>query len=164
MVLFFAVISASIDAYLAGVAYNTFRKMSLKQVIYAGSFTFFACVLAMSIAEVFLKYERTVEIVGGLILVFFGLRYLISYFSRSRTIGSSASDVTMLGLAVSADAACVSASFVGQSVLLCSSLMCAFHTLFLYVSSITVKRIKAFDKLSMLSGAFLIILGMIRIF
>ncbi len=162
MVLFFIVISVSIDAYAAGLAYNLVQKMSLKETLYAGSFTFFACVVAMLFKKSLSGYEYFFDLIGAAVLIFIGLNYLFDYFFCKKTKESKIG-ITALGLSISVDAAIAAASMNGIGIIQCSLLMFLCHTLFLYLSVLTVKPLKVFAELKAFAGVFLMCLGINKI-
>jgi len=160
MVLFLSVVSASFDAYFASLAFCVAKRLKSGEILYAGSFTFVACFIAMTLVDFFAKYSYWIEVVGGVILIFFGTRYvfhaMLGYKNKLKVTNS---DVTMLGISVSLDAACISATLTDENVLLCSILMCIFHTLFIYFGSVTSKLLRSIERLSLLSGLFLVFMG-----
>lgn len=162
MVLFFIIISVSIDAYAAGLAYNLARKMSLGEALYAGSFTFFACVIAMLLRKNISRYESLLDIVGALILIFIGFKYIADYFFGEKKSNAKIG-ITMLGLSVSADAAIAAATMTDIGIIECSLLMFLCHTMFLYLSVVTVKPLKVFKELKLFAGVFLAFLGINKI-
>ena len=169
MILLTTVLAVSVDAYLAGLAYNLNRKLSKKEVLYAGSFTFFSCYIALLLRESLSRFALLVDLVGALIFIFLGAKnYLGStmqkrLFSRGMVIDR---EVWMLGLAVSADGAIACLAFSVQLIYMpiYALLMCVGHTLFLALSTLTVRLIKLATSVSIISSVALIGLGIYKLF
>lgn len=73
-------IATSIDALAVGITFAFLRVNMILPVIMIGIVTFIISVVGVKIGNKFgNKYERKAEVVGGLILIFMGLKILLEY-------------------------------------------------------------------------------------
>ena len=73
-------IATSIDALAVGVTFAFLNVNILKAVIAIGVVTFFLCVWGVKIGNVFgNKYEKKAGILGGVILIFMGIKILLEH-------------------------------------------------------------------------------------
>ena len=167
MVLFFTVIAVSIDAYLASLAYNLKKPLNFFEVLYAASFTFFVCLIALTLSDAFIEHLSVVKEVSALIFIFIGIKNYIGIFQKKPLMDESQpKELWLLGLAVSADAglACLSIQVNAAFLPLYAAVMFAAHFFFLLLGAVTVRLISIINKLSVLSGVFLIAFGVFKLF
>ena len=159
-------LAVSVDAYLAGFAYCVKRKLTFFQTLYAGSFTFFICVIALVLGDAYLKESVIFEYLGAFLFLFIGFKnYFGSFKEEGLMKTSSAENPTLLGLAVSVDAgvACLAYSVKGMMIFPYAFVMFAGHFLFLLLGSLTAKLLFFVKKVSFLSGVFMIFLGIMKL-
>lgn len=73
-------IATSIDALAVGVSFACIQVKLWSSVLIIGTITFLFSVLGVKIGNVFgSKYEKSAEIVGGIILIFIGLKILLEH-------------------------------------------------------------------------------------
>ena len=73
-------IATSIDALAVGITFAFLKTNILLASIVIGIITFVVCVIGVKIGNKFGdKYERKAEVVGGLILIFMGLKILLEH-------------------------------------------------------------------------------------
>ena len=73
-------IATSIDALAVGITFAFFKVNMVIATIMIGIVTFAICVIVVKIGNKFGdKYERKAEVVGGLILIFMGIKILLEH-------------------------------------------------------------------------------------
>ena len=73
-------IATSIDALAVGVSFACIQVKLWSSVLIIGTITFLFSVLGVKIGNVFgSKYEKSAEIIGGIILIFIGLKILLEH-------------------------------------------------------------------------------------
>ena len=73
-------IATSIDALAVGITFAFFKVNMVIATIMIGIVTFAICVIGVKIGNKFGdKYERKAEVVGGLILIFMGIKILLEH-------------------------------------------------------------------------------------
>lgn len=162
MVLFFAIISVSVDAYFAGLAYNLHKKLTFSETLFAGMFTLLMCLIAGAFRALIEAVGNWINAVGGLLLIGIGIGYIKDYFAGNDSCGNKRT-LTALGLSIGVDAAIACAAMTEINFIACSILLFMFHTFFIYLSTLTVKPLKVFRGLTVASGVFLIFLGINRL-
>ncbi len=159
-------LAVSVDAFVAGLAYNLKRKMNLMEVIYAGSFTFIACLLALLLGKVLLPLMPFVNLIGALVFICLGIR---NFYYRDdevfNSVKSGDSSVALLGIAVATDAAiaCLTINLCFSQMPLYALVMCLGHTLFLGLSRLCVRIKSVSYGFSIISGVSLIVIGVLRL-
>ncbi len=159
------VFSASIDAYLAGVAYCLKKRLTFWQILYAGSFTFFVS-LAMLFLSAYLKGIAFANYLSAFIFIFIGYKNYLSIYEKEDLLKSNVQDnSTLLGVGVSIDAgvACLAIPASGFNIFLYAFEMSLGHFLFLLFGSITVRAIKMIKGASFVSGVLMILLGIVKL-
>ncbi len=167
MVLFFTVIAVSIDAYLASLAYNLKKPLKFYEVLYAASFTFLICLISLTLNDAFIEHLSVVKEISALIFIFIGVKNYLSIFRKKPLMDESGpKELWLLGLAVSADAglACLSIEVTAAYLPFYAFVMFAAHFFFLLMGAVTVRLISVINKLSVLSGVFLIAFGIFKLF
>lgn len=166
MVLFFTVIAVSLDAYLAGLAYNLKRKMTLPETIYVASFTFFVCVIAFTLNFGLIESLPFVKEAGAGIFVYIGAKnYLGRFAPRGIARRREPKELWLVGLAVSADAGLASLSLpvpAEWAIPVYAFFMFVAHLGFLILGSATVRLIGVMERLSSYSGAIMIAIGVYK--
>lgn len=180
MVFLFTVISVSVDAYAAGLAYNLGKRLTFSETVYAGFYTFVACLLAAALRDAALNGVAALSAIGGILLMLLGVNciagqlsesflshaygYAKNPFSANCVCGEKRdSGVTALGISVSVDAAAATVAMRGTGAFECAFMMFVFHTFFLRIGALSAKPLKLFGGVTYFSGAFLILLGIYRI-
>jgi|GEM_PF-2038162 membrane protein len=167
MVFVITVIAVSIDAYLASLAYCLKKTLSLSEVLYAASFTFFICLIALTVNDAFIEHLSFVKEVGALIFIFIGIKNYAGLFRKKPLMDKSEpKELWLLGLAVSADAglACLSVEMTAPIIPLYAFFFFAAHFFFLLLGTLTVRLTGFMNRLSALSGVCLIALGLFKLF
>ena len=73
-------IATSIDALAVGITFAFLKVNMIVATIMIGIVTFAICVIGVKIGNKFGdKYERKAEVVGGLILIFMGIKILLEH-------------------------------------------------------------------------------------
>lgn len=159
-------LAVSVDAFVAGLAYNLKRKMSVSEVVYAGSFTFFMCVIALLLGKAIIRFIPFISIIGAIVFIILGLKnFCFSEEISLLSVKSKNTSVGFLGIAVATDAsiACLTLNVEYSLVAIYALVMCAGHTLFLGLSRICVRFNSQGKVLSWASGLLLIFIGLSRI-
>ena len=160
------VFSASIDAYLAGVAYCLKKRLSFWQILYAGSFTFFVS-LAMLLAGTYLKGITFANYLSAFIFIFIGSKNYLSVYEKEDLLKVNVQDnPTLLGIGVSIDAgvACLAIPTCGVNIFFYAFEMFLGHFLFLLFGALTVRAIRMIKWASLISGVLMILLGIIKLY
>ncbi len=163
MIFLLTVFTVSLDAYVASLAYNLKRKLNFWELFYAGAFTFFVSLLALSCNEILRTYISFIKEIGACVFLLLGLKNYYSFFSNEDKNVEYGS-VTMLGIGVSIDAgiACLTTDIV-YSTFLCATVMFLGHFSFLLLGGFTAKAVKIVKKMSLYSGIVLMILGILKL-
>lgn len=167
MIRFLTIIAVSVDAYLAGLAYNLGRKLKLAEVLYASSFTFFVCCLAFCLNAAYVENLPFLKEAGAAIYVLIGARnYLGESEGGLLPRAKSQGGLWLLGLAVSADAGLASLTIELASsaeIPINAFYMFSAHFFFLLLGTLSVKFMGAIKFAARLSGVFLIGLGLVKL-
>lgn len=174
MVFLFTVISVSVDAYYAGLAFNIGERMTFSDCIYAAFYTFVFCLLASLVRCIAGEYIELLDISGGIILCCIGIQYIFkTYDNRASRCDryymfesgrKNRGKITALGLSVSADAAAATIALpVLSSPVIKAFLMFAAHSFFLILGAVSARPMKGFVGATAVSGVFLLLMGMSRI-
>lgn len=177
MVFLFMVISVSVDAYAAGLAFNLGKNLTFFDTVYASFYTFIACLAAVLTRDSLDGRISALNVISGILLVLIGLGCIrsdgIKILSRN-SVEKRCSPafvkefekrryVTALGITVSVDAAAASLATPEVGAFECAFLMFVFHAFFLRLGALTAKPLKALKGVTLFSGIFLISLGIYRI-
>ena len=164
MIFLLTVFAVSLDAYIAGLAYNLKRKLNFAEVLYAGAFTFFVSALALILNEEIASRVKNIKEIGALVFMFLGLKNYLSYFSGSKSEQENSS-LVLLGIGVSIDAgiACLTMELT-MPILVSSLVMFLGHFIFLLLGAYTARLVKFVKNFSLASGIALMALGVIKLF
>lgn len=167
MLLFFTIVAVSLDAFIASLAYNIKNKLSVWEITYCSSFTFLLCCLTLTVSAVLQAYGNVFKIAGGIIFICLGCKSFLPSGDEQRLLKKrSYFDLAVLGLGVAADAAlaCLTMTAGGWLIPLYAFYMFAAHFFFICLGMVTAGSFPVLNKLSFLSGLFLIALGFYKIF
>ena len=169
MFLLFTILAVSVDAYLASLAYGVKNKLTIPEILYASTFTFLLCGIALLVSDSLSGYAQLLRWMGAGIFLLLGIKnFLPSAGSESqptvRPGKRGYADLTALGLGIAADAALACLTIRPDSLILCAFLMCAAHFAFICCGMATARDLpRISEKLPYVSGLFLIALGLYRL-
>ena len=167
MVFIFTVFAVSLDAYLASFAYNAKNRLGFLSLWQASSYTFIFSAIALLLNNLYVKNLPYVNEMGGVLLSILGLKNYLSYFDKTPLFsGQSNRNSTMLGIAVSIDAAvaCLSVSPINYGVILPYAFaMYIGHFVFLLLGAYSSKLVVKANSVSLMSGVCLMVLGISKL-
>lgn len=80
--LFILSIATSIDAMTVGITFSLFPINLIKTILMIGIITFILSLIGVNIGKKLgKKLEKTAEIIGGIILILLGIKFLLEYFN-----------------------------------------------------------------------------------
>ncbi len=165
--LFVTALAVSVDAFVAGLAYNLKRRMSIGEVLYAGLITFFMCFAALLLNKIVLKFLPAINLIGAIVFIFLGIRNFREKEEEKSLLNrnTTESSVCLLGLAVATDAAiaCLMVEVKYALIVLYAFVMCVGHTLFLGISAFFVRLNGVKKPVTRISGVMLIAIGIFKL-
>lgn len=166
MILFFTIVAVSLDAFIASLAYNMKNKLSTFEIVYCSAFTFLLCGVTLTIGSMLSAFGTWFKLFGGVVFICLGVKNMLPGGTHERlSFRRNYFDLAVLGLGVAADAAlaCLAMTATGWTVLLYAFYMFAAHFFFICLGVVAAGTFKILDKLSFLSGLFLVALGIWKI-
>lgn len=166
----FTIIAVSTDAYIVGLSLNNLGRYEKLKIFYTSIFSFILSAVFIIVFSQLDDYaSKVLKIISSCILIILGTKSMIGSSKKEGLIVKSEDwnllSLTLLGLSIAIDGAVASILLVSS---LCNLLLVPFmlmlsNFVFMCLGMQSVKLIKRVDSITKCSGAFLILLGLVRI-